>query len=99
MPAEMRSEDFIIRLDGRVVELFHLKSDYTERFHVDAFGVETKPHGDGGAKIRIGRMFKPGELYVGSGKTGMTLSAPEWTRFQGFFAQVKQAQSDGPEPW
>jgi hypothetical protein len=89
---EMRTDDLILCLEGRVVEVFGRRSDYNERIHVDMFGAEAKPHGDG-AKVRVGRVL-PGEteLFVGAGRVSMTLDAAEWAEFQGFVAAVKAAQ-------
>jgi hypothetical protein len=89
---EIRVDDFIVVLEGRVVEFFHLESDYTERIHVAQFGAEAKPHGDG-AKVRVGKR-RPGheELNVGAGRISMKLDAAEWAEFQRFVAAVKAAQ-------
>jgi hypothetical protein len=89
---ELRVEDFIVVLEGRVVEFFHLQSDYSERIHVAQFAAEAKPHGDG-AKVRVGKRL-PGEeeLFLGAGRITMTLDAAEWADFQRLVAAVKQAQ-------
>lgn len=90
---EMQTDDLIICLEGRVVEVFGRKSDFNDRIHVDMFGAESQPHGDG-AKVRIGRVL-PGktELFVGAGRIGMKLDAQGWIDFQAFFAAVKAARA------
>jgi hypothetical protein len=89
---EMRTEDLLLCLNGRVVEVFGTKSDYNRRIHVDLCGAESKPHGDG-AKVRLGHV-KPGEteLFVGAGGISMKLDAQEWIDFQAFFQAIKAAR-------
>jgi hypothetical protein len=89
---ELFTDELIICLDGRVVEVFGRKSDYNERIHVAMFGAESKPEGDG-AKVRIGRV-RPGEteLFTGAGRVSMKLDAQQWIDFQAFFAAVKEAR-------
>ncbi|MFL5845069.1 MAG: hypothetical protein ACJ762_10280 [Solirubrobacteraceae bacterium] len=91
---EMRTDDLILCLEGRVVEVFGRQSDYNERIHVEMFAAESKPHGDGGAKVRLGRM-RPGdtELFVGAGRIPMKLDASQWAEFQRFFEAVKAARA------
>jgi hypothetical protein len=90
---EMLTDELILCLEGRVVEVFGRQSDYNERIHVDMFGAESKPHGDG-AKVRIGRVF-PGkaELSLGAGRISMKLDQQGWIDFQAFFAAVKAARA------
>jgi hypothetical protein len=89
---EMRTDDLILCLEGRVVEVFGTQSDYNERIHVDLFGAESKPHGDG-AKVRIGHV-RPGEteLFVGAGRVSMKLDQQQWIDFQAFVEAVKAAR-------
>jgi hypothetical protein len=91
---ELRTDDLIICLEGRVVEIFGTRSDFNERIHVDLFGAESKPHGDGGAKVRMGHVL-PGEqeLFVGAGRVSATLDASQWARFQELHAAVKAARA------
>ena len=94
---ELRTDELILCLDGRVVEIFATRSDFTQRIHVDLFGAEVKPDGDG-AKVRIG-MIPPGkdELHVGAKRTRLTLDAAGWAEFQRFFAAVKAARALPPQ--
>jgi hypothetical protein len=90
---EIKVDDFIVCLDGRVVEIFHTQSSWKDRIHVDLFAAEAKPDGDG-AKVRLGMML-PGkhELFVGAGGTRMKLDAAEWALFQEFVGTVKALKS------
>lgn len=45
--------EFVVRLDGTVVEVLH-QTGLSQRFHVTHVAVEAKPTRDGGLKLVIG---------------------------------------------
>ena len=45
--------EFVLRLDGTIVEVLH-RSGSSHRFHVSHVAVEAKPAQDGGLKLNVG---------------------------------------------
>jgi hypothetical protein len=50
---EAAFDDWVIRLDGTVVEVFHRLTHPSARYHVDHIAVEAKPRGEG-LRLKIG---------------------------------------------
>jgi hypothetical protein len=99
MECEMRVDNLILRLQGRVVEVFATDSDYSHRLHVDTVAFESAPPGrDGEVKVRMGRL-ENGGLSRGSTRTKLSMDADQFERFRAFVEAVKAAQASGPEAW
>ena len=53
VPIDVAFDDWILRLDGSVFELFHRRTNPNARFHIDHMAVEAKPREDG-LRLTIG---------------------------------------------
>ena len=69
-PEEIVIGDWVLRLDGNVVELLH-QTGINHRFHVNHVAVEAKPGDEGGLKLRVG-IETDGKIVEGT-----TLDVPE----------------------
>jgi hypothetical protein len=89
---ELRIENLVLRLDGRVFEVLALDSDYCQRFHVDNVQFESAPPRNGQVKARVSAIR-------GANRIGLKMTEAEFPRFSAFVDLVKAAQAAGPEPW
>jgi hypothetical protein len=97
MDRELRVDRFILRLQGRVFEIFAIDSDYNHRLHVDTVMFQAAEGRNGKTKVRIGRA--DGDRFGGGTRTEISMEADEFRRFEGLVEAVKAAQAAGPEPW
>ena len=92
MTQEMRIDNLVLRLDGRVFEVLALDSDYCQRFHVDNVQFESAPPKNGEVKARVAAIR-------GANRIGLKMDEAEFPRFRALVDLVKAAQAAGPEPW
>lgn len=85
MPAEeLILDEWVIRLDGNVVELLH-KTGLFHRYHVNHVAVEAKPK-EGGLSLRVG--IDAGGAIVEGGT--IPVPAERQAEVEGLFAEARK---------
>jgi hypothetical protein len=97
MDCEMRVDNLIFRLQGRVFEVFATDSDYNHRLHVDTVMFQAGEGRNGKTKVRIGRA--DGDDFGGGARTAVSMEPEDFRRFEALVQAVKAMQAAGPEPW
>ncbi|GAB3873431.1 hypothetical protein ACFPIJ_01080 [Dactylosporangium cerinum] len=93
MAIEFVHDEYILVLDGRVLEIFRRHGQDTQRYHVAFLGVYVKPKGDR-FKVQVGLSY--GEQVLGG--TTLTLDQVQFARFQEFIGYATAARDSAPNP-
>lgn len=90
MAAEFVFDDYILVLDGRVVEIFNRNVMESKRLHVAFMGIEVNLKGDA-HHVRLGLRRKH-DMIVGGER--LKMSADDFTRFQEWAALCIAARDE-----
>lgn len=81
---EVAFDDWVVRLDGNVLELLHARVQPTQRHHVSHVVVEAEPR-RGGMRLTIGH--ESGGMVIGQ---KVDVPGAYWDRIQALFAESRR---------
>jgi hypothetical protein len=81
MATEFALDDYILVLDGRVLEVFYRAASESRRYHVTFLGVDMKPHGNE-FKVHFGARHR-NDIINGS---RLKMNQEQFARFDEFIA-------------
>ena len=92
MATEFAFDDWILVLDGRVLEIFNSGTETTTRYHVSHLRIDATPNGDD-FKVRLGRAYQENDI---AGGVRWKMNAERFAGFRAFIADAITARDNGP---